>query len=747
LIFMKLLTRFVAVAFALLILAAGVVRAQTGAVSEISREARQVRLALTSGPHPWPGSYTVTVFLPPDYDATTARYPVLYIFDGSDIHSPHDMLVEEGLIQPAILVSIANKPGSARQYDLTPYLWGENSGGLPSFADLITGVLKPYVDAHFRTRADAASTGVMGNSLGGLASCWLGYTRPETFGFAGCHEPSLWWSDNRLLLQLQRDTTSKTATRFWIMAADQEFPDMWRNAKQAAYALTRRGWREGEDVAFCQVHNYSHGFRAVETQLRSMLHFFLRLAPPELVRTELTNCHGPQLVPLRPSDLGGSAFAYLDLHYRENLRMTAIAPTLEVADPGVVLLRDDVSAELVPAGTGWTTVSAVFGGFRAVIDIQGYARGSPADPPVRASAPQIVGHPESQTIAPGRPGSLAVATASGGEVSYQWRQDGALIPGATHATLDFAALSSDDAGDYTVIATNASGSTLSRSARLLVAAPEPGRLVNVSVRANAGVGGQPLIIGFVVTGRPKPLLLRAVGPELARSWAVEGAVADPWLAVHAVVGGDRVVGTNDDWSLAPGGRAALVAAFDRLGAFPLPADSRDAALLLDVAGPHTVHAAARGPGGILLLEAYDAGTGNDARLVNISARNHAGTGNDVLIAGFVINGNVPKRVLVRGIGPALTAQGVAQPLADPQLEVHAREHGRDQVVATNDNWAESDVAVLRRTFAAVGAFPLPDETSRDAALRLTLPAGVYSAVVSGVGGTAGEALVEVYEEP
>jgi predicted alpha/beta superfamily hydrolase len=716
-------------------------------VFERSRDDRKVALTLQSGAHPWPGDYAVTVYLPPGYDRSTARYPVLYIFDGSDIHGPHDTLVEEGLIQPAILVSIANKPGSARQYDLTPYVWGENSGGLPAFANLITDVLKAYIDAHFRTRPAAASTGMMGNSLGGLASCWLGYTRPETFGFAGCHEPSLWWSDNRLLLQLQRETGAKTATRFWIMAADQEFPDMWRNAKQAAFALTRRGWREGEDVAFCQVHNYPHGFRAVETQLRSMLHFFFRLAPPELVRTEITNCHGPQLVPLRPSELGGSAFAYLDLHYRENLRMTAIAPALEVAAPGVVLLRDDVSAELVPVGTGWTTVSTVFGGFRAVIDVQGYATGSPAEPPSRASAPQIVTHPESQTIAPGRRGSLAVTAIGGGAIGYQWRRDGTPVPGATQATLDFASLGTADSGDYTVVVTNAGGSTLSRIARLLVAAPEPGRIVNVSVRAAAGIGGQPLIIGFVVSGGAKPLLLRAVGPELARSWAVEGAVVDPWLEIHAVVGGDRVIGANEDWSLAPTGRDALAAAFDRLGAFPLTTDSRDAALLLDVAGPHTVHAAGRGLSGILLLEAYDAGTGNDARLVNVSARNHAGAGNDVLIAGFVINGNVPKRVLIRGIGPALTAQGVRQPLADPQLEVHAREHGRDRLIATNDNWADTNVSEMRRAFTTVGAFPLPDDTSRDAALRLTLPAGVYSAVVSGAGGTTGEALVEVYEEP
>lgn len=742
---MRLPARHVLPVFAFLLAVIAPALAQTPGVTEVSREDRRIRLALSSGLHPWPGDYAVSVYLPAGYHATTATYPVLYIFDGSDIHAAHDALVDENLIQAAILVAIANKPGDARQFDLTPYAWRPNSGGLPLFADLITGVLKPYVDAHFRTRPEAASTGVMGNSFGGLASFWLGYTRPEVFGFAGCHEPSLWWSDNRLLLQLQRDTTPKTATRFWIMAADQEYPDMWRNAKQAAYALTRRGWRENEDVAFCQVHNYPHGFAAVETQLRSMLHFFFRLKPPELIRAELTNCHGPQLVPLRPSDPSG-AFAYLDLQYRENLRMTAIAPLLEVADPAVVSLRDPVSAELTPVGTGWTTVSATYGGFRAVADVQGFRAGSAVNPPERAPAPRIVSQPDSQTIAPG--GSTTLQAAAGTpDVTYQWRRDGVLLAGATAATLPLAGLTATDNGDYTVIVTGTGGSTLSRKARLLVATPEPGRIVNVSVRGVAGTGGQPLIIGFVVSGGSKPLLIRAVGPELAHSFAVEGAVVDPRLEVHTLGATGRVVGNNDDWSVAPGDPVALAATAAAVGAFPLAPDSRDAALLLDVQGPRTAHASGPEGSGVLLLETYDAGAGNTGRLINVSARNHVGTSHDVLIAGFVINGNVPKRVLVRGVGPTLTAQGVAHPLADPQLEVHARERGRDQLIATNDNWGDDDATASRQAFIATGAFDLPDTTSRDAVLRLTLPAGVYSAVVSGVGGTTGEALVEVYEEP
>jgi predicted alpha/beta superfamily hydrolase len=727
-------------------------QADAGAVTEIGRTERQVTLTLRSGPHPFAGDYPVTVFLPPGYDTATAAYPVLYIFDGYDIHAEHDALVQENLIRPAILVAITNKPPSgARTYDLTPTVSGANTGGLEVFAALITSQLKPYLDARFRTRPAAADTGIVGLSYGGLAACWLGYFHPDVFGLAAVLEPSLWWDNNRLLNRLLYDATPKFATRFWFMAADQNYYYMWQNAKQAAAALRQRGWREGEDIAFCQVHNYGHGWAGARLQLREMLHFLLGLAPAELVGVELTNCHGPQLVPLRPSELGGAAYAYLDLRFRYDLRTTAIAPELEVADPRVVSLTAPVLGQLVPAGSGWTTVSTSHGGFRAVVDVQGFAAGSSAQPPPRPAPPRIVEHPASQTVAPSGTAAFTVAATGAEDSSYQWRFQGQPLPAATGRTLTLDRLSPAQSGEYDVIVTNVSGgSTLSRTARLLVAPPEPGRLVNLSVRGTAGLDGLPLIIGFVVGGGSKCLLVRGVGPELAREYGVPGALADPRLDVHATVATqDRIVASNDNWSATAAEHDALAAAFLAVGAFPLPVASRDAALLLEVEGIRTVHASGvpTGTSGIILVETYDAGAGNTARLINVSARNRVGTGADILIAGFVLNGNVPKRLLVRGIGPGLSAYGVSDPLADPRLEVHTTVDGRDTVVAANDNWADDGVDALRSAFAASGAFDLPDAASRDAALLLTLPAGIYTALVSGVGDTTGNALVEIYEVP
>lgn len=368
-------------------------------------------------------------------------------------------------------------------------------------------------------------------------------------------------------------------------------------------------------------------------------------------------------------------------------------------------------------------------------------------PPPR---PSISAHPVSQTLAPGGSATFRVAaTSSEGALTYRWRKDGTAIADANSATLTFANLTAAQAGDYTVVvSTSSGGSTESRRARLVVAAPEPGRIVNLSVRSSARSRTSPLIVGFVVSGGGKPILIRATGPALA-GFGVGGTLPDPCLELHATVNGqDIVAASNDNWGSS--GTVALSTAFAATGAFALAdAASLDAALLSTVDGLRTVSVYdTAGRSGVTLVEVYDVGPGNAQRLVNESARNFVGTGDDILVAGFVVSGNTPKRLLLRGIGPRLADFGVPDALVDPQLELYqARPAGGSVLFARNDNWGESDVAELRAAFAATGAFALADAASKDAALVLTLPAGSYTAQVSGVGATTGEALVEVYEVP
>ncbi len=311
------------------------------------------------------------------------------------------------------------------------------------------------------------------------------------------------------------------------------------------------------------------------------------------------------------------------------------------------------------------------------------------------------------------------------------------------------------AGTYaiTLSGTNGAG-TSSVTFTLTVNAPAPEvvptRLTNLSVRIGAGTGDNTLIVGFVVGGAgtsgTKPLLIRAVGPTLA-SYGVTGTLVDPTLELIPQ-GASTPLATNDNWA----GDAQVTAVGNTVGAFPLSgAASKDAALYLTPAsGVYTAKVTGvGGTSGIALAEIYDASSSAYAastpRLINVSARAQVGTGDGVLIAGFVVDGTASRTVLIRAVGPTLGTYGVMGSLADPQLELTKTVNGATVVVATNDNWAGDAQIILVGT--TVGAFALSGVSSKDAAILVTLPPGVYSAKATGVGNTTGVALIEVYEVP
>jgi len=295
--------------------------------------------------------------------------------------------------------------------------------------------------------------------------------------------------------------------------------------------------------------------------------------------------------------------------------------------------------------------------------------------------------------------------------------------------------------DPTGIAVNVAGSvfvadTENNVIRQGVPTTLAARLFSLSTRGLAGTGDQTLIAGFATGGNGnKQLLLRGIGPGLT-PFGVSGMVADPALTLFNSVG--AVLQQNNDW----GGTATLTTAFAQVWAFPLSPNSKDAALLASLpGGVYTAHLAAQSGTGVALLEAYDTDPGTPAtRLASLSARDQVGTGDNILIAGFAITGNVSRTVLIRGIGPTLARYGVSGLLANPQLQVFQG----STLLAQNDDWGGD--TTLAAIAAQVNTFAL-DANSKDAALLLTLPPGAYTAQVSGVGNTTGVALVEIYEVP
>lgn len=260
------------------------------------------------------------------------------------------------------------------------------------------------------------------------------------------------------------------------------------------------------------------------------------------------------------------------------------------------------------------------------------------------------------------------------------------------------------------------------------------RLANLSVRSSAGLDSDTLIVGFNLAGGSQTLLIRAIGPTLA-SLGVGGTLADPTVQLES---GGRPLGQNNDWDSVVEG-VAIRAAAAGVGAFALPALSKDAALLQSL-GAGSFTAQVGGGTGVALVEVYDLARANGGRLGNVSARTRAGTGADTLIVGFVIGGDAARTVSIRGIGPTLAAFGVTGTLAAPRLELY-----RDALlVDANATWGGG--AALAAAFAQVGAFPLAPD-SRDAALLVTLLPGAYTAQLTGASGTTGIALVEIYDVP
>ncbi|MEO5719158.1 MAG: matrixin family metalloprotease [Chthoniobacterales bacterium] len=255
----------------------------------------------------------------------------------------------------------------------------------------------------------------------------------------------------------------------------------------------------------------------------------------------------------------------------------------------------------------------------------------------------------------------------------------------------------------------------------------PSRLVNISTRMQVGTGDDVLIGGFIIQGTQlKKVILRAIGPSLSAG-GVTGALQDPKMELYDSTG--ALLDSNDNWqeSLDSG---------EIVDSGLAPSDSREAAIVTRlVPGNYTaVISGVNGTSGIGLVESYTLDT-SATHAANISTRGRVGQGEDVLIGGFIVGGRTTKQIIVRALGPSLGGSGLAV-LADPTVELHGSD---GQLIASNDDWASSS---QQSDIVATGLQP---SDPREAALMATIPAGNYTAIVQGAGGSAGIGLVEIYD--
>jgi len=254
-------------------------------------------------------------------------------------------------------------------------------------------------------------------------------------------------------------------------------------------------------------------------------------------------------------------------------------------------------------------------------------------------------------------------------------------------------------------------------------------LDNISTRASVQTGQGVTIAGFIVTGtESKQVVIRGLGPTLTQH-GVSGALADPFLRL--LDGGGNVLWSNNDW------KDSQQAAIQATGLQP-PNDLESAILRTLAPGNYTAILSGRNStSGIGLVEVYDLSPSFPlrAQLTNVSTRGFVGTGQAVMIGGFIAGGGSNSiQVLVRGLGPSLTQHGVSGALANPILSLF---DSNGNVLRNNNNWKDSQQAGIQAT----GLAPPNDLES---AILQDLQPGNYTAILSGRNNTTGIGLVEIY---
>jgi len=263
-----------------------------------------------------------------------------------------------------------------------------------------------------------------------------------------------------------------------------------------------------------------------------------------------------------------------------------------------------------------------------------------------------------------------------------------------------------------------------------IKAQAPSQIIQLSTRMQVGVGDQVGIGGFIVTGTaPKQVIVRGIGPSLAQSGIID-AMADPVLELHGPAGFATV--TNDNW------RDTQQTQIQ--GAGLPPTNNLEPAIwaTLSPGAYTTILRGKNNTAGTALVEIYDLTAAPNSKLGNLSTRAFVGDNQNIAIAGIIVSAGVGlDQVVVRGLGPSLSALGVSNALANPALEL--RDHNGSLLVSNND-WQDNTVQAQQITAAGLAL-----TNSIDSALLALLPAGHYTALLFGANNGTGNGLVEVYD--
>jgi cyclophilin family peptidyl-prolyl cis-trans isomerase len=344
-----------------------------------------------------------------------------------------------------------------------------------------------------------------------------------------------------------------------------------------------------------------------------------------------------------------------------------------------------------------------------------------------SSAPRIDIQPLGARVAEGGTLALYTSVSASPSATFQWYQNGEKIPGANSEVLIIENFTSKNAGQYQLIAVNRQGSATSQKAELTWAPVDNSVLKALAVRAYIEAS-QRMIVGVATRGT-RQVLLTGIG------WGLTDQIPYNRIIMHP--GAEIFSGTNLTDSSATWIGAS---ASDILRIRGSKLDRDDVAFVKLIDGAYSAHLYDRQKqAGIGLMEVIDAGSGTTNRLSALAARHLSGTGDKVLIAGFVIEGTCSKTLIIRGVGPSLPCS-VSNRMNDPVLFLYS---STGDPIATNDNWK----AAIEPTMLKVMGESAKLTSDKDAVMLLTLPPGAYTVHVKDASQIEGEAVIEIYEVP
>jgi outer membrane protein assembly factor BamB len=256
--------------------------------------------------------------------------------------------------------------------------------------------------------------------------------------------------------------------------------------------------------------------------------------------------------------------------------------------------------------------------------------------------------------------------------------------------------------------------------------------LNLSTRMFVQTGDNVGIGGFIITGSaPKHVLIRAIGPSLL-GFGISNPLPDTLLELHGPTG--FVTITNDNWRE----NAAQEALIKASGLAP-SSDLESAIDVTLIPGAYTAIIKGKNDTtGVGVVEVFDLSQAVPSKMANIATRAFCGTGNDIVIAGFILgNSSINDRVIIRGIGPSLAAFGVPNVLENPALEL--RNQNGTLLLANND-WQDDPNQAAEMTAANLAPTAL-----HESGIATSLAPGTYTALLFGENNGTGNGVVEVYD--